>query len=89
VSHSGQCVPVTVPNAWHEEMRGRALAFLVTVDDRLPHDTAALAHDMIDANEYGIAVEIMRDILREQQASLTVAERGDLDGMLTDMGLDL
>jgi hypothetical protein len=68
-------------------MRGRALAFLVQVDDRLPQDTAQLAHELIDANEYGVAVEIMSDVLVEWQVSLSTDEQRQLDEMVAAMGL--
>lgn len=87
--YSGQCVAVTDPASWHEEMRGRAFALLVSVDDRLPQNTAQLAHELIDANEYGVAVEIMRDVLAERQAPLTADEERELQGMLGAMGLGL
>ena len=84
----GQSFAVSVPESWHEEMRGRAYAFLIAVDDRLPTDTAELVHELIDSNEYGVAVEMMHDSLIEQRASLTAEEERELSGMLSAMGLD-
>ena len=69
-------------------MRGRAIGFLLVVEDRLSRDTAQLAHELIDANEYGVAVEIIRDWLSEHGVTLAPHERSMLTGMLSEMGLD-
>ena len=68
-------------------MRGRAYAFLVMVEDRLSPEAVEIAHELIDHNEYGVAVEIMADMLVEGEQELTEPESAFLGSMLADMGL--
>ena len=71
-----QFLRLPVPVSLHEEMRGRALAFLVSVEDRLPSDIAQLVHWLIDTNEACLAVQVlMRDCLVKPQVSLTADEQ--------------
>lgn len=76
-----------VDAAWHEEMRGRCRGLLLAVADRVPELTAGLAGELIDANECGIAIEMIADVLDETGASLGDDESDWLHSLHFDMGL--
>lgn len=76
-----------VDPAWHELMRGKCRGFLIAVADRLPHDTTGLAEELIHANEYGVAIEIVAEALEQGGATLTSEESHWLARLLSDMGL--
>jgi len=55
-------------------MRGQSRALLILVEPKLPPETVEIASELIDANEYGVAVEIIADVLYENEQVLAVEE---------------
>jgi hypothetical protein len=66
-------------SAYYEEIAGRLHGLLIRLDDRLPGTDVTLIAEFIDANELGLALEQMADLLSENGKPLSTDER---DGML-------
>ncbi len=76
-----------VDRSWHEQMQGRARALLIGVERDLPRETVELVSELIDANEYGVAVEIVANVLDEGGISLAPTIDLQLADLLSDLGL--
>lgn len=57
-------------SSYYEELRGRLHGLLITVADQLPPITVQLVGEFIDANECGVALEIMSEMLVESRATI-------------------
>jgi hypothetical protein len=57
--------------SYYEELRGRVRGLLITIADQLPASTVALVSDMIDANESGVALETISEMLVESQGTIS------------------
>ena len=66
-------------------MRGRLLALLIIVEDRLSAEEVSWAQEYLDHNELGLALEIMADWLSEAEAPLSTDERATVLGLASDM----
>lgn len=64
--------------AYYEEIAGDLHGLLVRLGDRLPGEDITLIVEFIDANELGLALEQMADVLSEDQEPLTPDERADI-----------
>jgi hypothetical protein len=73
-------------NDW-QDLRGRLLAALIRLEDRLSPDQAALIHEFIDAGEWGLALEQIADALSEDEIGLRDDERVELLALNTRMGM--
>lgn len=73
---------------WHEDMRGRVRALLILTEEQLPDETADLVSDLIDSNEYGVALEVLSDMLVEARAVLTAEVVVVTAELAALMGLD-
>jgi hypothetical protein len=58
-------------SAYYEELQGRLRALLITIENELPRVTVDLVAEMIDANELGVALQIMSEMLVESRGSVT------------------
>lgn len=74
--------------SWHEEMRGRSRGLLILVESKLPADTVEIVTELIDANEYRVAVEIIADVLDEDEQVLEVKEASLLRDLARAMKLE-
>lgn len=63
--------------AHYEEIAGILHGLLIRLDDRLPGKDRALIAEFIDANELGLALERMADVLSDDEQLLAVDERAD------------
>src|SRR5258708_2534596 len=54
-----------------EELQGRVRGLLISVSDQLPAVTVQLAGEMIDASEYGVALEMISEVLAESRAAIS------------------
>jgi hypothetical protein len=72
----------------YEELQGRVRGLLISVADQLPPVTARLVAEMIDANECGVALETMSEMLVESGAVLSGDIVAIVDGLVQTMGLD-
>lgn len=67
-----------VDRAYYEEIAGQLHGLLLRLDDRLPGKDVTLIAEFIDANELGLALEQMADVLSEDEQPLTSDERADM-----------
>ncbi|MGH9120441.1 MAG: MafI family immunity protein [Acidimicrobiales bacterium] len=70
-------------------MQGRERAILIEVAPELPALTVGIVHEMIDANEYGVALEVMSDMLVESDAVISEKTLSDVALLVDEMGLDV
>jgi hypothetical protein len=57
----------------HEHIRSRVRGLLIAVADQLPAVTAGLVDELLDANEQGVAVEMLSEMLVESNAQIEMA----------------
>jgi hypothetical protein len=74
-----------VDRAYYEEIAGVLRGLLIRVSDRLSGKGRALIAEFIDANELGLALEQMADVLSEEDQPLTADERSDMLGLAERM----
>jgi hypothetical protein len=77
-----------VDRAYYEEIAGLLHGLLIRLDDRLPGKDVTLIAELIDANELGLALEQMADVLSEDERSLTTDERADMLALVDRMQMD-
>jgi hypothetical protein len=76
------------PASQHEEVQGRARGLLIAVAPQLPSVTIGLVDEMIDANECGVALEIMSEMLVESRAIISSQELAMIRELVETMRLD-
>jgi hypothetical protein len=69
---------IWVDRAYYEEIAGQLHGLLIRLDDRLPGKDVTLIAEFIDANELGLALEQMADVLSEDEQPLNADERADM-----------
>jgi hypothetical protein len=74
--------------AYYEELQGRLRALLVEFDRWLSTQQATFLTELIDANECGIALEIMSDLLREADARVDKTAADEAAGLAERMHLN-
>ena len=74
--------------AYYEEIAGLLHGLLIRLDDRLPGKDVTLIAEFIDANELGLALEQMADVLSEDERPLTRDERADMLALADRMQMD-
>lgn len=70
-----------------EELQGRLRGLLITVADKLPRVTVQLVAEMIDANECGVALETVSEMLVESRAAITPDVLTSASELVEAMGL--
>jgi hypothetical protein len=73
---------------YYEQLRGRTRGLLISVDHWFPPNQSSLLDELIDANECGVAVEMISSMLEEFHADVTPDEATAVDDLVRDMGLD-
>ena len=68
---------------FYEDLAGRMYGLLISLEDRLNCDDAAIIHQFIDARHYGLALEEIARILAHSTIAITDRERA---GMLALAG---
>lgn len=68
----------SVDRAYYDEIAGLLRGLLIRLDDRLPGKDVTLIAEFIDANELGLALEQMADVLSEDEQPLSPDERADM-----------
>jgi hypothetical protein len=76
-----------VDAAYYEELHGRLLGLLIRVEDRLG-EHAGYVHRVIEAGEYGLALEDIAGILAYDRAPVTDQERDDIVTLSRTMRMD-
>jgi hypothetical protein len=74
--------------SYFEDLQGRLRALLINVAEMLPLLTVGLVTEMIDANECGVALEMMSEILVESEAVLDTAIVEDFAQLVEVIGLE-
>ena len=64
--------------AYYEDIAGHLHGLLIRLNDRLPGKDVTLIADFIDANELGLALEQIADVLSEDEQPLSADERADM-----------
>jgi hypothetical protein len=72
----------------YDRLSGQLLAVLANVEDRLSQRDATLIHELIDAGEFGLALEQIADLLAETKAPVTGGERTDMLALVAAMQMD-
>jgi len=77
-----------VDRTYYEEIAGRLHGLLIGLDDRLPGKDVTLIAEFIDANELGLAVEQMADVLSVDERPLSHDERSEMLALVDQMHMD-
>lgn len=72
----------------HEDIRGRVRGLLITLADQLPAITAGLVDELLDANEQGVAVEMLSEMLVEAKARISPETMTAFEDVVEEMNLD-
>jgi hypothetical protein len=72
----------------HEEVQGRTRGLLITLAPQLPAVTVGIVDEMIDANECGVALEIMSEMLVESGGRISEVTLSEVASLVDEMGLD-
>jgi hypothetical protein len=75
-------------SSYYEDLQGRLRALLIIVAGQLPRTTVALATEMVDANESGVALEMISEMLVESGGRLSTDALGIVSDLVATMGLD-
>lgn len=73
---------------WYEDLRGQLFSLLIAVEDRLGPEQAQWVHHVIDADEYGLALDDMTGILAHAGAPVTGQERAAMLALARKMRMD-
>jgi hypothetical protein len=74
--------------SYYEELRGNAIALLILVADKLPKTTVQHVTEMVDANESGLALETLSEVLAESRQIITNDAFTLVADLVETMGLD-
>ena len=74
--------------AYYEQIARELHGLIIRLDDRLPGKDVTLIAEFIDANELGLALEQMADVLSEDEQPLTADERADMLALVDRMQMD-
>ena len=74
-----------VDPSYYEEIAGLLHGLLLRLDDRLPGKDTTLIAEFIDANELGLALEQLADVLSEDKQPLSASERDDMLALVDRM----
>lgn len=74
-----------VDREYYEEIAGVLHGLLARLDDRLPGKDVTLIAEFIDANELGLALEQLADVLSEDEKPISVDERADMLALVARM----
>jgi hypothetical protein len=74
--------------SYYEELRGRVRAVLIAVEAQLPSTTVDLVSEMIDANEPGVALETISEMLVESQGIISADILTLVRELVETMGLN-
>jgi len=72
---------------YYERIRGRLLALVIELGDRLTPDEQNWAHEYVDANELGLVLEMIADWLSEDLRPITAAEQEMMLDLVEEMGM--
>ena len=73
--------------AWHEEMTGLVRGVLIQTSDGMTPEEATVVDDLLDHNEYGLALEFIADYLSERESPLSQTVKVQMVALAARMGL--
>lgn len=71
-----------------EDLSGRLHGLVIQLADRLTSDQARFTTDLIDAGEFGLALEFIADYLSEAEREVGEVERHVMTSLVNEMGMD-
>lgn len=74
--------------SFYEQTRGQLFALVIDLDDRLTRQQQTWAHEFLDANELGLALEMIADWLSEDLQPITRSERRAMLALVDEMSMD-
>lgn len=83
-AHTRDCVVVDF--ATHADLTGRLRGLVILLAERLTSDQARVADELIDASEFGVALEMLADWLSENEMPITDDVRHDFERLSSQMG---
>jgi hypothetical protein len=72
--------------AEHADLTGRLRGLVILLDDRLTLDQARSAEEVIDAAEFGVALELLADTLSEQKTPIPDDLRVEFERLSARLG---
>ena len=76
-------------SAYHEDLAGRLYGLVIIFSDRLPAEQAQWLHHVIDAGEYGLALEDPAAMIPYGKIAVTDHERGGIEALARQIGMNL
>jgi hypothetical protein len=77
---------VVVDFATHADLTGRLRGLVILLAERLTSDQARVADELIDASEFGVALEMLADWLSENETPIPDDVRHDFERLSSQMG---
>jgi hypothetical protein len=72
--------------AEHADLTGRLRGLVILLDDRLTLDQARSAEEVIDAAEFGVALELLADTLSEHKTAIPDDLRVEFERLSARLG---
>ena len=72
--------------ATHSDLTGRLRGLIILLAGRLTLDEARSADELIDASEFGVALEMLAAWLSENETPIPDGVRGDFERLSVQMG---
>ena len=72
--------------ATHSDLTGRVRGLIILLADRLSSDQARIGDELIDAAEFGVALETLADWLSEDATPIPDSVRRDFERLSVQMG---
>ena len=72
--------------ATHADLTGRLRGLVILLDEQLTSDQARSADELVDASEFGIALEMLADWLSEDATPIPDDVRRDSERLSSQMG---
>ncbi len=73
--------------ATHADLTGRLHGLIILLDDQLTLDQTRFADELVDASEFGPALEFLADRLAENEAPIPDDVRRDFQRLSSEMGI--
>lgn len=75
-------------SSYYEDIQGRLRGLLILVSDQLPPLTVDTVEELIGANECGVGLEMLSEVLAESGGVLSAAALQGIADLVATMGLD-
>lgn len=75
--------------SYYDEIRGRIMAVFIDVADLLPSSTRDFVTEELDANELGVALQAIVEVLAEVGGVVTEGSVAEMEALAKTMGMEL